>query len=398
MSEQAPDTRMYDIIIAGGGVIGSSIAYFLAAEPAFDGRVAVIEPAPSYAHASTSLSAGGVRHQFSSAENIRMSLFATEFLRTIGERLAVDDIVPDVGFHENGYLFLATEPGRDVLQHNHALQTEQGADIEWLDSAALAARFPELATADLAAGTYGRSGEGWLNPYGLLQAFKRKARALGVTYIEDEVTGVDVADGRVTAAECAQRGRLDCGLLINAVGARGAARLAALAGIDDLPVRPRKRCMFVFEAAGAGRDWPLTVDPSGVYFRPEGDQFVCGVGPEPDPDCKDFDVDTALFEEVIWPTLAQRVPAFEALRPGAAWAGHYAYNTLDQNAILGPHPEIGNFWFANGFSGHGLQQSPAVGRYLSELAAFGEARTLDLATFGFERVTAGRPIREMNVV
>lgn len=389
--------RTWDVIIIGGGVIGSSIAYFLAAEPAFDGRVVVIEREPAYARASTSLSVGGVRHQFSTEQNIRMSLFATDFLRRSGEALAVGDIVPDVGFRENGYLFLATEAGRDILEHNHALQARRGADVELLDARALAERFPGLATADLAAGGYGVSGEGWLDPYALLQAFKRKARSLGVTYVDDEVIDVTTGPRRVAAVECTRSGRYHCGALINAAGT-AAPRVAAMAGIDGLPVHTRKRCVFLFEANGAGPDWPLTVDPGGVYFRPEGNRFVCGVGPDPDLDCDDFEVEHALFEEVIWPALAKRVPAFEALRPGAAWAGHYAYNTLDQNAILGPHAELENFFFANGFSGHGLQQSPAVGRYLSELITFGGPRTLDLRAFGYERIRTGEPIRELNVV
>ena len=387
----------WDIIIIGGGVVGSAIAYFLAAEPAFDGQVLVLERDTSYQHAATGLSAGGVRHQFSTAENIHMSLFATEFLRRSGELLAVDDIRPEVGFREYGYLMLASAAGKSILERNHQLQRQLGADVELLDRKALATRFPGLATADLAAGCHGASGEGFLDPYGLLQAFKRKARALGVSYIEDEVTAVERVGARVQAVTAARTGRHACAGAVNAAGA-GAARVAALVGIDDLPVRSRKRCIFLFEANGAGADWPLTVDPSGVYFRPEGNQFLCGVAPETDPDCEDFEVDHALFEDVIWPTLAQRLPAFEALRPGAAWAGHYAYNTLDQNAILGLHPELDNFYFANGFSGHGLQQAPAVGRYISELVAFGEARTLDLSAFGYERVLANAPIRELNVV
>jgi len=393
----AQPAQSWDVIIIGGGVIGSSIAYFLAAEPGFDGRVLVVERAPGYRQASTSLSVGGVRHQFSTEQNIAMSLYATEFLRDIGTHLAVDDWVPNVSFRENGYLFLASAAGREVLEHNFAEQTRLGADIQWLEPAALARRFPGLAVDDIVAGTYGASGEGWLDPYALLQAFKRKARALGVTYIEDEVVDVEVDAGRVQAVSCAQSGRHACATLINAAGA-GAARIAAMAGIDDLPVRARKRCVFLFEADGAGADWPLTVDPSGVYFRPEGNGFLCGVGPDPDPDCDDFDVEHDLFEQVLWPALAQRIPAFEALRPGAAWAGHYAYNTLDQNAILGPHPELAGFYFANGFSGHGLQQSPAVGRYLSELVSYGAPRTLDLSAFGFERIRAGQAIRELNVV
>ena len=144
----------------------------------------------------------------------------------------------------------------------------------------------------------------------------------------------------------------------------------------------------------------MVIDPSGVYFRPEGDGFLCGVSPPPDqdPDTWDLEVDYHLFHEVVWPTLAKRVPAFDSLRLGTSWAGHYAYNSHDQNAVLGPHPRLKNFFFANGFSGHGLQHSPGIGRALSELLLFGEYRTLDLSRFGFQRFAEGSFIREENVV
>lgn len=389
--------RAFDVVIVGGGVIGSAVAYFLAAQETFDGRIAVVERDPSYRQCSTTLSAGGIRHQFSTPENIHMSLFGTEFLRHIGDYLAVGDLVPELDFVENGYLLLASDAGRETLARNHRLQVSLGADIRLLSTAGLSERFPWLNVDDLAAGGFGASGEGWLDPYSLLQAFRRKARSLGVEYVEDEVVAIGRQGDSVCSVTLAKGGEMTCGAVVDAAGTR-AAQVARLAGIDDLPVHCRKRCVFVFQADGPPRDCPLTVDPGGVYFRPEGDQFICGIGPDPDPDCDDFAIETALFEEVIWPALAHRVPAFEALRTGAAWAGHYAYNVEDQNAILGPHSQIGNFYFANGFSGHGLQQAPAVGRYLSELIAFGGPRTLDLGVFSFERFRSGRLVRELNVV
>jgi hypothetical protein len=168
----------------------------------------------------------------------------------------------------------------------------------------------------------------------------------------------------------------------------------------DLPVRPRKRIVYVFDCRDKPERAPLTIDPTGVWCRPEGATFIGGISPaeSEDPDCTDFEIDYKLYEDVVWPTLAQRIPAFEALKLVRAWVGHYDYNTLDQNAILGPHPEVGNFYFANGFSGHGLQQSPAVGRAIAELIAYGEYRSLDLRRFGYERVAKNLPILELNVV
>ena len=137
-----------------------------------------------------------------------------------------------------------------------------------------------------------------------------------------------------------------------------------------------------------------------VLHRPESGQFLCGRSPQPneEPEVGNFEVDYEFFESHVWPVLAHRVKAFEAIKLANAWAGYYAYNTFDQNAILGPHPEMTNFYFANGFSGHGLQQSPAVGRAIAEHMVHGAFTSLDLSRFGYERVARGEPIFEKNVV
>ncbi len=392
-------TTRYDVIIAGGGVIGSAIAYFLKGWVDFPGSVLVVEKDPTYGRASTPRSSGGIRQQFSTPENIAMSMFGAGFVKAAGQHLRVDDERPEIPFVEQGYLFLATAAGMPILEHNHRLQREAGAEIALLDRDALAERFPWLNTDGLEGGGFGLKNEGWIDPYGLLQAFRRKARTLGALYAKDEVTGVERIGNRVTAVCLAEAGRLSCGALVNAAGAH-APELAAMAGVA-LPVRPRKRFVYVFDCRKPGlAGAPLTVDPSGVYFRPEGQSFIGGVSPpeDRDPDCLDLEVEYDLFEEVVWPTLAHRVPAFEAIKLQRAWAGLYDYNTLDQNAILGPHPDLPNFYAANGFSGHGLQQSPAVGRAIAELIRYGEFRSLDLSRLSYERVVAGRPLRELNVV
>ena len=178
-----------------------------------------------------------------------------------------------------------------------------------------------------------------------------------------------------------------------------AAALARSAGIH-LPVQSRKRCVFFFSTPAQVSQCPLVIDPSGAYFRPEGSGFICGISPPEaqDPECFDFEVQHGLFDDVLWPLLAARVPAFEAARVRNAWAGHYDVNTLDHNVILGAHPVVDNLLFANGFSGHGMQQSAAVGRALSELVTFGGYRTLDLSALGWARVIDNRPLLEANVV
>jgi len=388
----------FDVAIVGGGVIGSAVAYFLAANSAFDGRVAVIERDPSYAHCTTSRSVGGIRQQFSTRENILLSQFAAEFVRRADEHLAVEDAVPALGFVEQGYLFLADQGAVERMRANHALQRRCGARVALLDVEDLRSRYSWLDTAGVALGSLGIENEGWIDSHALLMAFKAKARALGAEYIEGEITGIEVKSERVGGVRLASGKSIACAALVNAAGAR-AAQIASMAGII-LPVAPRKRQVFVFECRQHLPGCPLVIDPTGMYFRPESGLFLCGISPSAsdDPDTFDHEVDYVPFELTLWPMLARRVPAFEAIKLRNAWACTYAYNILDQNAVIGPHPGIPNFYFANGFSGHGLQQSPGVGRAISELIVHGAYKSIDLTRFGFWRIAANKPIRELSVV
>lgn len=390
--------KRFDVVIIGGGVIGSSAAYFLGAQSDFTGSIAVIEKDPTYAEAATPRSAGGIRLQFSTAENVLISQFGAAFIKAADQHLGVGGEGAGVEFREQGYLFLATGAGLKILLANQRLQHELGAATELMNPRELSSRFPWLNVADIAGGSFGPVNEGWTDPYSLLQAFKRKARAQGATYFKDTAVGLEHAGGRVTAVQLAGGESIACGHVINAAGIQGR-RIAAMAGID-LPVHPRKRFVYVFDCRDEIENVPLTIDPSGVWFRPEGPQFIAGVSPDEsdDPDAEDFELDYRLFEELIWPTLAERVPAFEAIKLVRAWAGHYDYNAFDQNVIIGFAPGFDNLLLANGFSGHGLQQSPAIGRALSELVTFGQYRSLDLRRFGFERLASGAALQEINVV
>jgi glycine/D-amino acid oxidase-like deaminating enzyme len=388
-----------DIVIIGGGAIGSSVASFLVADPAFAGTVTVVERDPTYARASSALSASSIRQQFSTPINIELSRFGIEFLRDIGQRLNVDGERPDVSLVENGYLFLASPQGERTLRSNHALQRGHGVDVDLMEPAALARRFPWLATSDLACGAFGVQGEGWFDGYSLLQAFRRHARSRGARYVHAEASGFDVDGSRIVAARLANGDRIVGDAFVNAAGP-WAAEVAGWLGID-LPVRARRRCVFGFRCPTPIPACPLVIDPTGVWFRPEGrNQFICGVSPPEadDPDGLPLDVDHALFDDLLWPTLAHRVPAFEALRPLEAWAGYYEVNTFDQNGIVGPHPDWPSLWLANGFSGHGLQQAPAVGRALAEHLVHGRYRTIDASPLGFGRIVRGEPLLERNVV
>jgi len=400
MPERAHDVPRYEVIIVGGGAIGSSIAFFLAGQDAFNGSVAVVEKDPTYSYCATMRSAGAIRQQFSTPENIEICKFGTEFLRTAAENLAVGDQRPDVFFHEGGYLLLATEKGLPILEQNHALQSSHGVEVIVLSPEEMRERFPWLHVSDLAAGSLGLRGEGWFKVHNLLMALRAKAEDLGADYLEGEVVGIERQGAAVRGVKLADGRELRCDAIVNAAGAR-AAEIAALAGIDGFPVESRKRLIFTLEGGDAVRNSPLVVDTSGVYFRPEEDgQFICGISPpdERDPVSHDFVVDHDIFEDLILPNLVHRVPAFREHGLGKSWAGHYAVNPHDHNAILGAHPEVGNFYLANGFSGHGLQQAPAVGRALSELIAFGSYQTLDLSRFAFDRFASGKLVHERNVI
>ncbi len=389
------------VAIIGGGAIGSSIAFFLASDPAFDGQVTVIERDPTYRQASSALSASSIRQQFSTPENIRMSRFGFAFLAEVGQHLAVegeDPAVVDVGLRERGYLYLAAPGREDALREVHDIQVAEGADIALLSPPELTGRFPWLGVDGVGLGSLGLHGEGWFDGYGLVQAFRRRARSLGVEYVAAEAAGVRVAGGRVTGVELGDGTVISCGALVDAAGP-WAREVAAMAGID-LPVEARRRSIFMFDARRRLEACPLVIDTTGVWFRPEGEGFIAGASPAEADDLPalPLEVDGRQFEDVIWPALAARVPAFEAIRLTRAWAGYYEVNTFDHNALLGPAPGLANLYFANGFSGHGIQQAPAVGRAIAELIVHGRYLSLDLSIFGFERIAAGRPVIEKNVI
>ena len=388
-----------DVVVVGGAIIGSAVATFLAARPDFDGRIVVVERDPTFRTSSTTLSAASIRQQFSTPLNVEISRFGVEVLKHLDRYLAVDGEVPEVDFVENGYLFLATDAGLAILERNHALHRSLDVPVALLTASELGARFPWLHTDDLAGGSLGLADEGWFDAYALLQGFRRKARAQGVEERVGEVVGLERDGDRLTGVRLADGSIIGADWVVNAAGPR-AASVAAMVGIE-LPVRPRKRHVYHLSAPVSLGAAPLTIDPCGVYVRPEGGGYIAGYSPrdgEPDPDTLDLATDRAPFETTVWPALAHRVPAFDRVRLLDTWAGHYEVNTLDHNAIIGPHPVIANLLFANGFSGHGLQQAPAVGRGLAEWIVGGRYDTLDLRPLGFERIARDEPIRELNVV
>jgi len=385
----------YDIIIIGGGIMGSATAYYLMNSDAAL-KVAVVERDPTYARASTTLSMSNVRIQFSLRQNIQISQFAFNVLEDFERDMAVGGQKPKIYFHREGNLFLVSRENEAAARQAFDLQTQLGCRVKWWSPEEIRARFPLYETADFVAGTYGPD-DGHIDAYALLMGYKSKARSLGAEYLHDDVSAVQTAGGKVTGVKLASGDTLTVQTVINCAGA-WTSQITESLGIT-LPVIPVKRQVFALNTAvKPDGPLPLTVLPSGMYFRTEtGGLILLGKSMEEDPAGFDFSWDDKRFMEILWPELAEFVPAFDRLKLVRGWAGLYAVNTLDGNAILGEWPELKGFFLANGFSGHGLQQAPAVGRYISELV-LQRPLSLDLSIFSPARILDNRPLSENGLV
>jgi FAD-dependent oxidoreductase domain-containing protein 1 len=387
--------KHYDVVIVGGAIVGSSTAYYLR-KNGFKGSIALIEKDPTYKQSCTALSWGGIRRQFSTPENIRLSEFGLKLVRNLKQEFGFD---ADIGFKEQGYLVMASAASVPVLKGNAELQQSMGADTILLGPEELATRFPYMNCDGVAAASFGQTGEGWFDPYQLMNLVRKAAIARGVDFINAEVTAID-AGSIVNSVTLASGEKLGAGAVVNAGGASGGA-IAKMVDFD-LPVSAAKRYVYVVDCPSAPealRTGPLTFDINGIYFRPEGRNFLWGFTPTKDeePEVKDWEMDYSWFEEKIWPLAAERVPVFETVKLISNWVGHYDYNWFDQNGIIGRHPTLHNFYFGNGFSGHGIQQGPATGNAIAELICFGSYKTIDVTALGVERIAAQKPLFEKNI-
>lgn len=399
---KAPSRSTYDIVIVGGAAIGSSTAYWLSQALGQRASILVVERDSSYEFSSTALSTSAIRQQYSNPINVKISQFGVEIIRGFEERMAPffpNEAAPHLGFKEYGYLYCCSPDGVEAARTRVDLQRSLGAHTVFLEPGPLKDQFPWVNVEDLGGASWGARAEGWFDSMGLMNGFRRAARSSGVDYIDNAVTGLELNGSRVIAARLATGEIISCGTLVNAAGPR-AQLVAAMAGLS-VPVEPRKRHSFVFASAVPipGR-MPNVIDLSGTFVRPEGELFLAGNTPLNDGPATydDFERDHSEFEDRIWPALWHRIPDFESLKVQTSWTGHYEYNTLDHNGIVGFHPDVTNFMFANGFSGHGLQQSPAVGRAVSELIIHGAFQTLDLSPFCYERIERNEPFLEEAVI
>jgi len=386
----------YDALIIGGGIMGSSIAYNLMND-GFDGTVAIFEMDPTYAFSSTSLSVGGIRRQFSTEVNIRISQYGLQFYEGFDETMAVNGEKAHAEFKQRGYLFLANNRNWSLIKEHHGFQIKMGVDVELLSPQEVLKIIPHLNCSDLVGASYSPT-DGYLDPYGTLQGYARKARRLGVTYIDEEVTEI-LRDGDRVRGVVTQKGNSFMGaIVVNAAGP-WAAKVGRMAGVQ-LPVDPVRRMVYVFQPAEIFTyDLPLVIDVTGLYFRHEtGRIIMTGKSIADEPAGFNFEVDKSFFTVQMWPILAERVPVFDRLKLIRGWAGLYAINQKDSNALLGKHPDREGFYLAIGFSGHGFQQAPAVGKGLSELIRLDRYETIDLSPLNYERLLTGKLVIEEEVV
>lgn len=398
-----PDNSTYDIVIIGGAIMGSSLAWFLSNNPDFDGRVLVVEKDPTYEFSSTAHTNSCMRQQFSNQLNIEISQFAADFVKNIRTYMGGDERVPELGIRSFGYMYLAdNDTFADVLRDNQKVQLAAGAATKLMTPAEIKQDYPFYNVDDIKLGSINLVDEGYWDGSAVFDWWRRSAQEKGVEYISNEVVAMtkNAQGTRIESVTLKSGEVISCGQVVNASGPR-AARTANMAGID-IPVEPRKRFSWIFSAEQPlNQDLPLTIDPSGVHVRENGGgTYQCGGHADIDPavEYDDFAMDQSLWEQHVWPVLATRIPQFEAIKVTSEWAGHYAYNVLDHNAIVGPHSEIKNFNFLNGFSGHGLQQSPAMGRGVAEFLTYGEYRTLNLTPFSYDRIVTNSPLVEKAVI
>ncbi|MEE8532843.1 MAG: FAD-binding oxidoreductase [Alphaproteobacteria bacterium] len=388
-----------DIVIIGGGIVGSTIAYFLA-RTGQAGLVKVIEPDPTYEFSATPAANGGIRQLFSLPENILMAQYGLRFFADFETEMAIEtgtNAEPaGIGFKRRGYLFISDGGGHAQMEANFGLQESLGVRADRLDANALKNRFPSLNTDDVALAVHSPD-DAWINPHAALMGFRNKARALGVDYVKDRVIDWRADGGLARDVVLASGATIAADTFVLAAGA-WSAEIGALIGLK-LPVEPMCRESHYFVTSSELEPLPFIKTETHLAFGPEGRGYAGGLPDWDQPPGFVLDPHPSRFEDIVWPALAHRVPALETIKLQRTWTGHYARNTLDLTAIVGRwEGGCENVHMACGYSGHGIMHAPATGLALAELILEGSYRTIDISALGYGRVPAGRPYREQGIV
>ncbi|MCB1378844.1 MAG: FAD-binding oxidoreductase [Alphaproteobacteria bacterium] len=384
-----------DVVVIGGGAVGVAVAYFLKkSDPSVS--VTVVERDPAYTLASTPRAAGGIRRLFSLPENIELSNFSIPFFDRFESEMAIDGAKPDIGLKKNGYLFIVPPTHCDMLKRNFDTERHMGCNVLWLEPDELKQKWPSMNVSDLGAGVFSPD-DGWLDPYSMLQALRKKAISIGAVFVADEVTSLDWHGKMVKAVSLKSGRRIAANHFVNAAGA-WAKEICSMIGVK-VPIEPLRRFEHYFESEEPIEPLPYLKDPERLAFRPEGKGHTGGVPTLAEPRGYNFEADYDYFENVVWPALAHRFTKFERTKCKSTLPGLYDQNDLDGNVIIGPGAGgFANFHMLAGFSGHGLMHAPGCGRAMAELILKGRYETIDLTRLGWQRVVDGTPLREEGII
>jgi glycine/D-amino acid oxidase-like deaminating enzyme len=380
-----------DVVIVGGGVVGSSVAHHLRGAGCH-GRIVVIERDNTYARASSSLAMGGIRQQFTLVPNVRMVQYSVDFYKDLDRRSEVAGVSNRVNFRQRGYLFLADATCAARLTTQYEAMRAAGANVSWLTKEDVRQKLPDASLDDVEFGVFGPE-DGYANPKAVVRAMRALAEDSGAEFLQAEVCGIRRSNRNVTGVDFGADS-IHTGVVVNAAGPF-AARIAELAGVS-LPVSPVRQQLF---RCTLPRHWdyrfPMVIDPDGMHWRHDDasapgtpDRIVVAKTKHDETPGENFTCDDSRWLADFYPSLVRRMPSFHQLTQVEGWAGLYEM-TPDHNPIIAEHPEVSGLFLANGFSGHGLMMAPATGRAVAELVTLGASRTIDVGAFRFDRFESG---------
>lgn len=383
----------YDVIIIGGGIMASSVAYNLYKD-GYEGKLALFEKDRTYEYASTPRSEGGIRQTFSTEVNIKMSQYSYNIYKTFEKDMALDGDEVHIDFFENGYLYLLNDQTLPVFKEIIKKQETLGVRTQLMNQQETLRFFPELNVEDLSGSVFDPDA-GNADPHSVLQAYIKNAKHLGAEYIYEEVETMLTEAGEIKGVKTVDGKIYHAPIVVNAAGP-WTGELSAKIGLE-IPVKPLRRQLFTVDTTEKfTNEIPFTFDPTGMHFRGEREKVVVGWANDV-PFGYDFKLERKFFEQEIWPVLAARSSHFEQLKLERGWTGLYDYNPVDHNAIISGHPQMKGYYIVSGFSGHGFQHAPAAGKCLSELIRLGRFETLDISALSVERFAKNELVMETAV-